>query len=426
MKEGRGPLLEQLRRRLPEPARGALERAVALAEGEGLVLYLVGGGVRDLLLEAEQLDIDLVVERDALRLASTLGAALDARVVTHPRFGTAVVRGEGFRLDLAGARTERYQRPGALPSVRPSRLADDLARRDFTINAMALPLNSQQAGRLIDPHGGRGDLVQRQVRVLHSGSFQDDATRILRALRYAARLGFRLEPRTEALLRRHLPYLDTISSARLRHEFERIAAEERGEAALRLAGRLGVLAAVHPALRPDERAFRALGRLSEVAPSHRDAVLFALLLACASQDEAEGAIGRLALTGRQAETVRGAVALREQEQGLARASLRPSEAVRLLARHPAAAVEAFALFAQSPGAAERARRYLREWRFVRPRLNGRDVEALGVPHGPQVGAALAALQEARLDGRASTRADEIALVQKPRRAGRPPAEVRRG
>ena len=426
MKRERIGLLEQLRERLPQATRQALERAVSLAEKGGVELYLVGGGVRDLLLGEAQVDLDLVVEDDALALASAVGAALEARVVHHPRFGTAVVQGEGFRLDLAQARRERYDRPGALPSVEPARLADDLVRRDFTINALALRLGGPRAGEVIDPHGGRKDLSERLVRVLHDGSFQDDATRTLRALRYACRLGFRLETGTEALLRRDLPYLDTISGARVRHELERIASEERRVEIVRLASKLGLLAAVHPALRADEREIGALAGLGEVTPSHRDAVLFCLLLADASPGEAEGAIARLALTGRQAAAVQGLLALREQEAELARTSLRPSEAALLLAPQAPAAIEAFALIAGRPRAAERSRRYLQEWRYVRPRLNGRDVEALGVPHGPQVGVALASLREARLDGLTKSREDEVALVRRMRPGSPALAEARRG
>lgn len=415
-------LLERLHERLPEATRRALDRTVSLAEQGGADLYLVGGGVRDLLLGEAQVDLDLVVEDDALALASAAGAALAARVVHHPRFGTAVVQGEDFRLDLAQARRERYERPGALPSVEQARLAEDLGRRDFTINTLALRLGGARAGEVIDPHAGRKDLSDGLLRVLHDGSFRDDATRILRALRYAGRLGFRLEAGTEALLRRDLSYLETISGARLRHELERIASEERRVEIVCLASKLGVLAAVHPALRANERG--ALAGLGEVTASHRDAVLFGLLLAEATPGEAEAAIDRLALTGRQEAAVRGLLALREQEALLARTSLRPSEAALLLAPHAPAAIEAFALIAGRPRAAQRARRYLQEWRYVRPRLNGRDVEALGVPHGPQVGAALASLREARLDGRTKSREDEVALL---RRSGSPAlVEARRG
>jgi tRNA nucleotidyltransferase (CCA-adding enzyme) len=404
--------LQRLYWQLPDEPATALRCAVALGERRGAALYLVGGGVRDLLLGAAHLDIDLVVEGEAIALAKAVAKELGAPVVAHPRFGTAAVRGEGFRLDFARARAERYERPGALPSVEPATLADDLARRDFTINAIALRLTGPDAGTLLDPFGGQDDLARRRLRALHDESFRDDATRALRALRYAGRLGFRLEARTARILRRDLAFLRMISGARLRHEFERIADDDRAGRIVRLARRLGVLRAVHPALAPGERALRAIDRLARVSPSHRSAVLFCLLLAEAKPSIAEAAIGRLALTGEQARAVRGLVALRRLERKLARVSLRRSEAVRLLEPYPPAAIEAFALVSERALAARRARRYLEDWRSVRPRLDGHDVAALGIPRGPQVGAALALLRDARLDGRVASREDEETLVRR--------------
>jgi tRNA nucleotidyltransferase (CCA-adding enzyme) len=412
-------LVDRLLAGLPDRARAALEAVRDAAGRRGLELFLVGGGVRDLLLGSGHLDVDLVLEGDALDLAGEAGRALGARVVTHPRFGTAAISGAGFRIDLARARRERYERPGALPAVEPGTLDDDLARRDFTINAMALGLTGGVRGQLVDPHGGRVDLKRKLVRVLHDASFADDPTRVLRALRYAGRLGFGIEPNTAELLERDLTLVGAVTGARLRHEFERIALEERGEAIVRGAAARGVLGAVQAALRPGERALCALGRLPELSPSLRDAVFFCLLLAGA-RDAFEQAAARLALTGRQARAVAGFHALLRSEESLARKDLRPSEATALLAPYAVASVEAFALVSTKPAAVERARRYLDLWRFVRPRLNGRDVEALGVTQGPEIGRALDALRAARLDGRTLSRADEEALVldlQRSARAG---------
>ena len=406
----RARLLQRLYRQLDSAHAAALRRAVRLASRRGLALYLVGGGVRDLLLGAAHVDVDLVTEGDAVALAKVAAKELRARVVAHARFGTAAVLGERFRLDFARARTERYDRPGALPAVARATLADDLARRDFTINAMALRLTAPGAGELLDIFGGREDLARRRVRVLHDGSFRDDATRILRALRYAGRLGFALEPGTARLLRRDLPYLRAISGARLRREIELIAGEERAGRIARAADKSGALRALHRALAPDARALRAMGRLSRVA--HRDAVLLALLFSAATPPAADAAIARLALTGEQARAARGLLALNRRARTIARVTLRPSQAVRLLDAHSADAIEAFALLEGRSLAGRRARRYLDDWHAVRPRLNGRDVVALGVPRGPQVGAALASLRDARLDGRVKSRQDEEALVRK--------------
>ncbi len=397
---------------MPGELAAAVRSAVAVAERRGEPLYLVGGGVRDLLLGTAHLDIDLVVEGDAIALAGAVAKAVDARVVAHPSFGTAVVRGDGFRLDFARARSERYQRPGALPTVELASLADDLARRDFTINALALRLDGPHAGALIDPFGGREDIARRRVRVLHDGSFRDDATRLLRAVRYAGRLGFRIEARAARLLRGDLSYVDTISGARLRSELERIADEDRVGVIVRLAARLGVLRALHPALAADDRALRALRRLPRIAAPQRSAVLFALLLARATPSSADAAIARLVLTREQSEAVRGVIALRRQAVRLARVALRPSAAARLLDGYPPASIEAFALVTERKLAAGRARRYLDRWRQMKTLLDGHDVVALGVPRGPRVGEALSCLRDARVDGEVKTRKDEEALVRK--------------
>lgn len=420
-------LIRTLYERLDARVRHALEQAVSLAEERALDLYLVGGGVRDLLLGSAHLDVDLVVEGDAIALGQELAQRLSGRVTRHPRFGTATVKGDGYHIDLACARSERYERPGALPVVSPARLADELGRRDFTINAIALHLTGRSAGKLIDPRGGQDDLRAGLIRVLHKRSFQDDATRILRAVRYAGRLGFRLEQDTERLLGRDLSYLDSISGARLRHEFERIALEERVAAIVSLAADLSVLRHIRPVLRVSDRTKRALESIPlDTSVARREAVFFCILLSGESSDQTEALISRLALTGRQATSVRAFTGLRDGQEALGRESLRPSEIVALMSGRPVDAIEALALLTDNPLVRERLRRYLDEWRYVRPRLDGRDVEALGVPHGPQVGAALAALLIARLDGAVATRDDEIAFVEKFRARSSTPARSRRG
>ena len=183
-------------------------------------VYLVGGAVRDLLLGAERADLDVVVEKDARGLAAALGGEL----VEHERFSTAkVALGDDLDIDIARARTETYDHPGALPEVHPADVETDLGRRDFTINAMAVPITGD--AELIDPHGGLEDLRAGVLRVLHDGSFADDPTRGLRGARYAARLGLALDPETERLLR--AADLSTVSEDRVTAELERAAFEER-------------------------------------------------------------------------------------------------------------------------------------------------------------------------------------------------------
>ena len=234
----------------------------------GQQVYLVGGMVRDLVLgklnldrsavkreerlgEASatrsvgtggaNLDIDLVVEGDAIALARRIAKGKNWGLRTHPRFGTAKLLLENLGLDLVTARSEIYAHPGALPSVKPGTIEDDLRRRDFTINAMAVCITPDHFGELLDPHGGQGDLGRGLIRILHRDSFSDDPTRILRALRYEKRLNFNLEQDTEGLMRQHLDNLNTVTGERLWHELELILQEERPEKVLCRADELGVL-----------------------------------------------------------------------------------------------------------------------------------------------------------------------------------------
>jgi tRNA nucleotidyltransferase (CCA-adding enzyme) len=389
----------------------ALAESITAAHRWSLPLYLVGGSVRDLLLGRSHLDVDLVVEGDVTSLAEEVAAAVGARPVIHRRFGTASLRSPDVRLDLAQARDEHYDRPGVLPSVRSAAIAQDLARRDFTVNAMALGLAEAQAGRLLDPHGGRRDLAAGRLRVLHDRGFRDDATRILRGLRYEGRLGFRFEAKTGRLLCRDLPYLDTISGPRLRRELLAILAEERPERILARAQALGVLSALHPALSFDRgRAVAfATARRRPLAPLAE--VYLCLLVAGAAPAQVRGAISRLALHGAWERALGDALRLREEASRLAAPGLRPSQVVAILEPFSAAAVAAHVLL-EPPGIVRRSLwQYLERWRYQRSLLRGRDLEALGVAPGPAMGQMLAWLRAARLDGEAQSREDEVDLVR---------------
>ena len=418
------PLVEKLLSRLSAPMAAALTETINAARRRDLPLYLVGGSVRDLLLERSHLDIDLTVEGDAASLAEEVATAVGARLTVHRRFGTASLRlpagqagGLDIGLDLAQTRDERYDRPGALPSVRPAAIAQDLARRDFTVNALALGLAGAQAGRLLDPCDGQRDLAARRLRVLHERSFQDDATRILRGLRYEGRLGFRFEAATQRLLCRDLFYLGTISGPRLRRELLAILAEERPERILARAQALGVLPALHPALSFDRRravAFAA-ARRRPLAPLPE--VYLCLLAAGAASDQVEGALLRLALHGPWERALRDALRLQAEASRLAAPGLRPSQMVVILEPLSAAAIAAHAVLAPPGIARRRLRRYLEDWRYRRPALRGRDLQALGVAPGPAMGQMLARLRVARLDGEVRRREDEVKLVRAWQSAG---------
>ncbi|TET98845.1 MAG: CCA tRNA nucleotidyltransferase, partial [Dehalococcoidia bacterium] len=281
---------------------------------------------------------------------------------------------------------------------------DDLFRRDFTVNAMALALTGSQASDIVDPFGGRADLKAGLLRILHEGSFRDDATRVLRGARYESRLGFRLERRTLRWLRRDVGYLQTISGPRIREELARALREPQPEGILLRLQRVGALAAIHPALSFDSRRARAFAGRREVGGEPPAPACRALLAWGLSPAEAAGLAARLALTKRETEAVRAAPEARAVERELSR-EVKPSWAVELLSPLPVAAV--WALAASAPGQArQQALRYLRRWRYVKPSLDGRALLAMGAREGPGLGQALRRLRVAKLDGEVRSRRDE--------------------
>jgi tRNA nucleotidyltransferase (CCA-adding enzyme) len=418
----RHDLIEQFYAGLSDLQAQAVRAAESAATAISASLFLAGGPVRDLELGREVSDIDIAVEGDVEQLAGRLEAATGLRVVRHGRFGTATLRGGAFTIDFARTRRESYRHPGALPDIEVAAIDQDLARRDFTINAMALRL-TPPAGEFFDPHAGAADLERRLIRILHERSFEDDATRMLRACRYAARLGFQIEKGTESLIRRDLQYLDAISGPRLRRELMLALRDPGAVDAVALARRLDVLASTHPLLSPSP-ALDAAWREALAGEHHAAVDEFGLCMtaACRAPDDVEALSSRLHLTGRLQGLLRDLVRLLGLSAKLNSPRLTPPEAVDALDGREAAAVWAAGL-KMGGGARENCVRYLREWRRVRPSLNGFDLEAMGVPRGPDLGSMLRELRAARLTGAAGSRAEEVALVRQrfPDAVHEPPA-----
>ena len=387
------------------PEMAALLRDLGRRAAEaGATLWLVGGPVRDALLGAPVLDVDLVAEMPAAELAQAMGVPAYAST----RFGTLKLHVDGSVLDLATARAERYARPGALPTVRPSDIETDLRRRDFTLNAMAVNLSPTSFGTLLDPLEGQRDLKRRVLRGLHSGTFRDDATRMLRLMRYAARLRFRIHPVTARWLREGLPALPAISAARIHRELRRTLDEPRAAHALRLAQRYGVLSAVHPAMGTDAVA----AALHTTA--RRGGRAEALLVALTVGGDADGVADRIGLTRRERTLIAHANRLLS-DASLSRPGLPPSEVAAIVGNAPIVAAQAAASLLTGS-----ARRNLLRYLAATPRrahLTGRDMLRLGVPQGPSVGRALAVLRNARLDRRVATRTGEVRLVGRLLREG---------
>jgi tRNA nucleotidyltransferase (CCA-adding enzyme) len=356
---------------LAEALRSAYPELAAVRGSAGDPVYLVGGAVRDLLLGRGRADIDIVVVGELAALATQLGARTLAE---HQRFATAKVELDGHELDIATARAETYPHPGALPAVAPAAdIEADLARRDFTINAMAVPLRGEPA--LIDPHGGRADLGRGLLRVLHPGSFVDDPTRAIRAARYASRFDFEVEPETAELLR--ATDLGTVSTERRRAELLRLGGEAGAPQGLALLAEWGL-----------------------VEPREGGLGLAAAVDVLAATPPWEGIAPRGQALLRAALGPPG----REQELALARPQ-RPSGAVELArGRDPVELTLARAL------GAEWLDRYLLEWRSVTLEIDGDDLIAAGVAPGPALGRGLAEALRRKLDGEIGGREQELSAA----------------
>jgi tRNA nucleotidyltransferase (CCA-adding enzyme) len=382
------------------------------AREESLPVYLVGGPVRDALLGVPVRDLDFVVEGDAPALARRLAEATDGQVVAHPRFRTATVTSDDARVDFVTARRESYPRPGALPEVSPGNIQTDLDRRDFTINALALPLWEAYPG-ILDRHGGREDLERGLVRVLHEHSFRDDPTRVLRAIRYEQRLGFSTCGQTLAQMKAALEtgYMGAVTGDRVRHELERIFEETDPTPALRRAIQLGVLSGIQPEL----VSLAALERLVSQVPASllagQSLYYLAALVYHLSRPEAGNLIRRLNMPNSWAVVVRDTIELRHMHPALSDPGRSPSEISALLENMSLISVGAVSSISDSREVASRLRHYLEDWRLRRPELTGGDLLALGVPPGPMVGCILRELRRRRIDAAVSSEAEERRLVQ---------------
>ena len=428
-------VLARLERAVDRPGEGRLwllRAAGKIGEGLGMPVYAVGGFVRDLLLgvpaDAGLPDVDLVVEGDGIAFARRLGEEIGGTLLVHGGFGTASIEAGHApaavglagaplgRVDVASARRERYAAAGALPEVTAAPLEEDLRRRDISVNAMAVALVPDRFGLLLDPLGGQRDVRARRLRSLRPLAFVEDPTRIIRAARYAARLGLRPDAATLAGIRLAVecaPY-PALSGQRLWREIELTAAEPRARRAFELLVRWkatsiwNIDGARASRLAAPERLIR-WARAAGVAVDPAELVLSALLIGRPPAAIVR-ALDRLALTGLPRANVEAAALAAPLARRLEARRLQPSAIDRMLR-----AVPAPALLGAWLRAGERGRRriqwFLARGRAVRPRLSGGELLALGVPRGPRVGATLERLRRLRLDGVLGSLAEERALVK---------------
>jgi tRNA nucleotidyltransferase (CCA-adding enzyme) len=410
---------------LPAEAREAVRTIGMLADEHGLRAHAVGGFVRDMLLGVPNLDVDIVIEGDGLGFAQSVAERLGKRVRVHRRFGTAVlVWSRTLHVDITSARTEYYQRPGALPTVERSSLRQDLFRRDFSINAMAACVNPECFGQIADPFGGLRDLERGVVRSLHSLSFVEDPTRILRAARFEKRFGFTIDPSTEALLKQavEMGMLDEVSGARIREELLDIIDEEQVAAVFERLHELGVFEQLVPAGVAARAVIEDVAACAEgyeatasmfARPPRRRTTLVAAMAARAERGAAERWCRWLRFG---AEYTVPAVTTAERASVVAgrlkdRRKMRPSRIAAALDALPPETL----VYVWSTGdevVRSRVEEYVRTIAPTRLAVSGQDLIDLGLEPGPAFSAILAQARADRLDGKAVGRRAELANLKR--------------
>jgi len=422
-----------LLRRLPRERLSLLRELGDLADEGGVSLYLVGGVVRDLLLKQENWDLDLTVEGDGIAFARLVADRYGAGLAVFERFATArLVFPDGLKIDIATTRRESYAQPAILPTVQLASIEEDLYRRDFTINAMAIQLNAAQFGRLRDVYGGQRDLRARTIRVLHVGSFEDDPTRIFRAIRFEHRFGFRLERATLRLLAQAAStnLIARLSGPRLQNEILLLFSEHDPVRAIARLAQLKLLRFLHRRLCYTKNVKRVVTAVPKAltwwARRFPDSVIdrpIVYLMALSSEsspDVVAAMIRRLALSREQAKNVSaGGSRIDRVLKGLTdKGTIRPSLVYRLLADLSDEAL--VLLLARQISRQHGVRLSLLKRRLlsyvknraVKTALTGRDLQAMGLKPGPQYRTILGQLLDARIDGMITTEAEERAFVQK--------------
>lgn len=423
--------------KLPAETVRILTLAGALGKKLGLPVYAVGGFVRDLLLGHANQDIDLVAEGNGIALARELARELGGRVREHDKFLTSVViyhddAGEERHIDVATARLEYYEYPAALPTVELSSIKMDLFRRDFSINAMAIRLDSEPFGQLVDFFGGQRDVRDKLIRVLHTLSFVEDPTRCIRAVRFEQRYKFRIGPGTEKLIRNILPMhlLEKLSPKRLFNEFRLLCAENTAPESLARLNELGILATLGPHLTLTPSKSAVIGRIKTMLAWYRmlffeeeaeEWICYFLGLSH-NLNYAQAASNYDALglpQARKAEIMRQREKMRSLKNALLAwqkksdyGAARISELYEMLAELRLETLLYMRAATHSQGLEKNLSLYITQWRSEKADINGDDLKRLGIPPGPEFAALLKKALAAKLDGEAPTAKAQLALIRK--------------
>lgn len=423
---------QQLEDRLPTEYVNLLRLAGKLGDKLGCAVYAVGGFVRDLLMNRPNLDIDLSVEGDGIAFAEALAKKLGGRVRPHHKFKTAVVaftdtKGKALRIDIATARLEYYEHPGALPTVELSSIKMDLFRRDFTINALAVQLNHNKFGTLVDPFGAQRDMKEKSLNILHSLSFVEDPTRILRAIRFETRFQFRLGGQTERLIKNalQLKMLERISASRLFNELNHIFAEKDVAACLERMEQFDLLKAIHSLLKLDpaktvllhetQSVLSWYSRLYVGKEPQRWILYLHILTRNGKYPEVSEVLNRLGFTQRmKKEFLRLREGIRQAQILLARWGKKEpamSGLFAILARMPVEGILLLMALHHDEELAKHLSHFLTRVYLEKPDITGEDLKAIGIPPGPLYTTILRLTLAAKLDGKAVTREEQLRLAE---------------
>lgn len=388
-------------------------------------LYMVGGFVRDLFLGLHVKDFDLVLEGDAITFARDLSRELGGRVREHNRFQTATwtinnstlmnigIEASGcetITIDIISARSEYYKRAGALPIISPGTIHEDIRRRDFTINTLALRLEDGAFGNLHDELGSVFDMRQGVIRILHKRGFEDDPTRMFRAVRYAQRYGFRIDPETIALIPINLQLLKNISSVRILHEFNIILESEFAASTMSLLDKIGIFAFVHPELRWNRSINNRLQGITSASPDLRRNLGWILWLMDLSKSKIIQISDYFHFPSILRQNILDASKLFFDLDSIN--NKKPSQCATLLDSMSTIALQAILIAEPRSKASKNITNYLNDWMFVKPMTTGDSLKRLGVPPGPKYQKILQQLKAARLDGEVLSDVDEKEYLDK--------------
>jgi len=412
---------------LAKEIRDLVYLARDISSRNNLPAYLVGGFVRDLLLGVKNLDLDFVVEQDAIRLAQDFAQRLNAHLIRHKRFRTAtVILRPNFKVDFATARRESYPYPAALPLVTSGSLRDDLFRRDITINAMAISINSKNFGQLIDFFGGKDDLKNKKIRILHSLSFIDDPTRILRMIRFAQRYNFRIEPKTLACLKEalNMRMLDRIQPQRVRNELILLLKEEEPWKQIKRLQRLVGLKFISPHLSLSQNNYKLLNaiqsqisRFKKNYPARRQLdswlIYFIGIMDALKPNDIKLVCKKFVFPkGDERRMLSFHSFCRKVIYGLGKNKVSPVKIFNLLEPLTYEVTLLIKAKAKSSNVKRHMENYLKIYNGMRICISGDDLHKLGIKPGPYYEKIFKRVLKARLKGLVRTKEDELALISR--------------